>query len=83
MGYYAKSIITDLLFYLKPHENIDYRLLHSWNQNNSKVLINLIGEPILKNSLMRLWNQKFEKGVDELVEWHKKEIKRLMQKHNK
>ncbi|WP_431439877.1 AAA family ATPase [Bacteroides hominis] len=83
MGYYAKSIITDLLFYLKPHENIDYRLLHSWNQNNSKVLINLIGEPILKNSLMRLWNQKFEKGVDELVEWHKKEIKRLIQKHNK
>ena len=32
---------------------------------------------------MRLWNQKFKKGVDELVEWHKKEIKRLIQKHNK
>lgn len=77
MGHYAKDMIIDLLSYLKPDENADYRLQHSWNRDNSQAMINLVGEPMLKNSLMRLWNQKFGQGVDELVEWHKKEIERL------
>ena len=84
MGYYAKEIVNDLLLYLMPNKkNNNYTPKYQWNIETSKVLISIIGEPMLKNSLMNLWYNRFGQDLNELVEWHKKEIERLISTHNK
>ena len=77
MGHYAKDKVTDLISYLKDQNQEDTKI---WDKDNSKSMINMIGEPLLKNSLMRLWEQKFSQDINELAEWHKKEYERLIKK---
>lgn len=77
MGHYAKDKVTDLISYLKDQNQEDTKI---WDKDNSKSMINMIGEPLLKNSLMRLWEQKFSQNINELAEWHKKEYERLIKK---
>lgn len=77
MGHFAKMMVTDLIHSLKHDVQEDYRPLRKWDKEEAKALIELIGEPLLKNSLMRMWTEKFGTGAEELIEWHKKEIERL------
>ena len=77
MGHFAKMMVTDLIHSLKHDVQEDYRPLRKWDKEESKALIELIGEPLLKNSLMQMWTEKFGTGAEELIEWHKKEIERL------
>ena len=37
----------------------------------------MIGEPILKNSLMNIYNEVFGESKENLIEWHQCEIERL------
>lgn len=77
MGHFAKMMVTDLIHSLKHDVQEDYSPLRNWDIEEAKALIELIGEPLLKNSLMQMWTEKFGTGAEELIEWHKKEIERL------
>lgn len=77
MGDYAKKMVNDLREFLYE-ENYHY---YTWDEENAKELIELIGEPILKDSMMKLYNSHFCKSdVDSLIKWHEQEIKRLNEK---
>ena len=81
MGTYAKEMIEDLLMYLKPNEQRGYLCKRAWDEEKSKSFINMIGEPLLKNSLMNLYREKFHKSKDEMIQWHKQEMERLMKEN--
>lgn len=52
-----------------------------WNENNLKGLINMIGEPLLKDNMLSLFNQAFKRpSVEELMKTKDKEIERLKKK---
>lgn len=79
MGEFVKSKIKDLLVYLNNETSCEF----SWDETNSREFISLIGEPLLKNSLMNLYNDKFnEKDQDKLIAWHQKEIERIKKAKN-
>lgn len=77
MGHFAKMMVTDLIHSFKHDVQEDYRPLRQWDKEEARALIEMIGEPLLKNSLMQMWTERFGTNVDELIEWHKKEIERL------
>ena len=77
MGSFAKRLVIDLIYFLKPDKNADYNLIREWDENSARELINIIGEPLLKNSLMGLYNEHYHHSDDDLIAWHMKEIKRL------
>lgn len=72
MGAWARDLINDLIKYLKDN---DPRM--EWTADKAKNVINLIGEPMLKGSLMNLYNKSFQQSKQDLLDWHRKEIERL------
>lgn len=69
VGEQALKIIKSLYMYVNPdnnecRDNEEYTDIH-WNKENSKYVIDIIGEPLLRNSLTRLYSLKFE-SLEEL-----------------
>jgi ABC-type methionine transport system ATPase subunit len=69
MGEFAKEKINSAIEWLKPEEPIENE---DWNKDKMLNFINMIGEPLIKNSLKSLY---FEHFLDK--EMIQKEIKRL------
>lgn len=84
MGVFAKNKILSLIEYLEHKNDIELQNKHNesehkrfWNKENAKEFIGMIGEPILKNSLMNIYNEVFGESKENLIEWHQCEIERL------
>jgi predicted ATP-binding protein involved in virulence len=76
MGEFAKKRINSLLDYLCDNKNDNDK----WNKKSAKQFIDLIGEPIIKQELQSLYNDKFEErneSKDEKIARLKKELKEL------
>lgn len=68
MGEFAKSKINDLVEFLsnkKPNKTI-----YNWNEDNILDFIELIGEPLIKNSLKDLYKRYKGKSYDELLKFY-------------
>lgn len=82
MGDWAKDMVNDLIAYLsnptkQTGKNQKQSLLYDWDEKNAKAFINMIGEPILKGSLMNKYAEAFGEQNDALLAWHQAEIDRL------
>lgn len=76
MGEYARQLISSAFFYLLPENKkpeLEPELELQWNQNMVRVLIDIVGEPMVKRSLNELFADKFLLTVDEID----REISRL------
>jgi energy-coupling factor transporter ATP-binding protein EcfA2 len=78
MGEFAKTKILDLVEYLKKDEKEDYN--GEWTYENSNEFIELIGEPIIRERLLMLFDKKFFTEDKEIV---KRRIKKLQETLNK
>lgn len=73
MGEFAKEKIGDLIKFIN-----DELSKYSWDENSSKELIEIIGEPILKMKLAEMYDNKFEGKFEiELLEERIKRLKKL------
>ena len=81
MGEWAKDMVNDLITYLRYEgsetREEDYQYLFDWDRDKAKAFISMIGEPILKGSLMNKYAEVFGDQEDELLAWHKSEIEKL------
>ena len=77
MGAFAKEQILNLIQNLKPDKNNKLQNKRELSKEDAKEFINMIGEPILKNSLMNIYNEVFCQSKDALIEWHQQEFERL------
>lgn len=68
MGEWAKYIINDLVLFLNPIGDNSENPKLLWNETSSKAVISLIGEPILKMRLERLFDKKFVEHDKELIQ---------------
>jgi hypothetical protein len=59
MGEWAKYIITDLVLFLNQFNELDEKPKRIWSESSAKATISIIGEPILKTRLERLFDKKF------------------------
>jgi energy-coupling factor transporter ATP-binding protein EcfA2 len=57
MGDFARTKINDLINFL-----IDESSSNSWNQDSAAQLISLIGEPLLKDRLLEIYKEKYQKA---------------------
>lgn len=73
IGDWAKTKVNDLLGYLTTGE-----CKCEWNKVEARKVIQLVGEPLLKGSLMNLYNEKFGESEADLIEWHRQEMERLL-----
>ena len=64
MGEFAKTKILNLSDYLSNKENSD----DTWDKEKAKKIIDLIGEPLLKNTLQELYYTKFSSDIDLEIE---------------
>ena len=64
MGEFAKTKILNLSDYLSNKANSD----DTWDKEKAKKIINLIGEPLLKNTLQELYYTKFSSDIDLEIE---------------
>lgn len=55
IGDFAKGIINDLFNYLTDKETVK-----DWNPKTAKNAIQIVGEPIIKDQLLMLYDIKFE-----------------------
>lgn len=77
MGDFAKKLINDLISYLSPQVNVPENMDFIFDKESSKALIDLVGEPILRESLLQLYNKRFLSDKEALIRWHEDEIKKL------
>ncbi|WP_430406345.1 hypothetical protein [Fluviicola sp.] len=76
MGEFAKTKIQDLILFLTFKDNQEdteqnKRSNREWTEKESIQLINLIGEEVLRNSLLSLHNRRFDQpGYTELLEFY-------------
>lgn len=84
MGEWAKETVNDLIMFLDLQEDQEaareYHPRRDWTKETAKAFINMIGEPILKGSLMNKYAEVFNDNNDALVAWHQAEIARLTKK---
>ena len=84
MGEWAKDMVNDLILFLRRQGNekeyMEVQPYRSWTKETAKAFINMIGEPILKGSLMNKFAEVFSDELDSLVAWHRSEIARLTKK---
>lgn len=72
MGEFAKDRINSTICFLtRKNRNDNYR----WSKNKIKTFINTIGEPIIRDSLLDLYNERYFKDYEEIDQ----EIKRLQE----
>ncbi|KAA6347491.1 hypothetical protein EZS27_005046 [termite gut metagenome] len=71
LGEFARNKIKSLLEILTKHKN-EIKWNNEWNENTSQDFIELIGEPIIKELLQSIYNEKFGIKDDK-----NKEIERL------
>lgn len=62
IGEFAKEKIEDLISYLKDEKTSKFE----WNQTNSKLLIDLVGEDLIRERLLDLYRNKF-KSIEDLI----------------
>ena len=73
MGEFSKEKIGDLVKFLNNELTI-----FSWDENSSRELIEIVGEPILKMKLAEMYDNKFEGKFEiELLEERIKQLKKL------
>lgn len=72
-GEFAKSKIGELKRFLLAEKESTSSL----DKNSSKRLIELIGEPIIKNVFQRLWSNKFPDSKDQRIQELEEELKKL------
>ena len=72
-GLWAKKKVRDLIEYMRNGDS-----KHEWTEAEAKKLIIMIGEPMLKGSLMNMFAVKYGKDKDALIQWHQDEMERLM-----
>jgi hypothetical protein len=86
MGEFAKRKIQDLIRYLKfsPDKEISEsnpKHDEEWNQDSAEKLIQIIGEPLIKQSLQSLYDKKFimhdKKIILQKINQLKQELKKL------
>ena len=77
MGDLAKNLINDLIIYLSQQSNIQRNTDIKFDKETSKSLIDLIGEPLLRESLLQLYNKRFQSDKEALIKWHEEEIRKL------
>jgi hypothetical protein len=76
MGEFAKEKIQDLIHFLtykkdKENSDLNKKAKREWTETESKQLINLIGEEVLRNSLLSLHNKRFDQpSYTELFEFY-------------
>ena len=77
MGDFAKNLINGLITYLSQQANkLDYADI-DFDKESSKALIDMIGEPILRKSLLQLYTKRFQSDKEALIKWHEDEIRKL------
>lgn len=77
MGDFAKNLINGLIIYLSQQANkLDYADI-DFDKESSIALIDMIGEPILRESLLQLYNKRFQSDKEALIKWHEDEIRKL------
>lgn len=64
IGETAKDIVNSLYTYLVSYEKTDNQSI-SWSKENAKYAIQQIGEPLIRESLMKLYYQRFRE-IDEI-----------------
>ena len=82
MGEWAKDTVNDLILYLETVQNKETKdacSVFSWDKERAKDFICMIGEPILKGSLMNEYSKAFSEKDDDMIKWHLEEIARLTQ----
>lgn len=62
IGEFAKNKISALIDFLKSDKKIDEE--HQLDETSSNELINIIGEPLIKDHLMDMWKSKFSIDVE-------------------
>ncbi|RXQ89496.1 hypothetical protein EO244_14105 [Ancylomarina salipaludis] len=72
IGDFAMDIINQLICYLKGNQ------INEQGNLESQKLIEIIGEPILRNKLQQMLNDR--RSIDEKVKWHQAEIEKLNSK---
>ncbi|MCX2479366.1 hypothetical protein OQY15_09715 [Pedobacter sp. MC2016-15] len=85
MGDYARKNINDLIdFYtLKDYVHNDTLRKEPWNDTNAFNFINRIGEPLIRERLLDLHEEKFNSGQDTVVNALMARIKELEDEKNK
>jgi energy-coupling factor transporter ATP-binding protein EcfA2 len=71
MGAYAQNLITDLIAYLKESKNP-----RQWKPDTVYAYIQLISEPIVRKSLLELYNVRF--AVDRQLETQISELQKIL-----
>lgn len=74
VGFFAKEIINDIISKLRTD--------NSTNVNKEEIykMINIIGEPIIKEKLLKMYNQKFrndEQTKKQLIEYYRNKLRAL------
>jgi len=69
VGKFAYKKIQDLIKYIKGAD------INEKQNEESQKLINIIGEPILRNKLQEILNE--HRSIDQKVKWHQAEIEKL------
>jgi hypothetical protein len=74
IGEFAKRRINKIIDFLKTAPS-DLTNLNSNKINEYKKIINIIGEPVIRNRLIELWTEKF--GIAEQIEFYQRRISEL------
>ncbi|WP_338337289.1 AAA family ATPase [Marseilla massiliensis] len=77
MGDFAKNLINGLIAYLSPQLNTPKYLDFDFDEESAKALIDMVGEPILRKTLLQLYYKRFQPDKDALIKWHEDEIRKL------
>lgn len=73
VGDYAIDVVKDVYEYLETGES-----KRQWDAERVKGIIELIGEPLLRSSLMRMYVGHISNNqTEKMIEWHEKELDRL------
>ena len=83
MGEFAKEKINDLIKYLKSEtqDNLD-NISDNWSEKKAEDFINIIGEPLIRESLMSLYHKKFYSREKTLIENRIKQLEQELKKFN-
>lgn len=77
MGDFAKNLINGLIEYLSSQASVPGYLDIDFDKESAKALIDLVGEPILRETLLQLYYKRFQPDKDALIKWHEDEIRKL------
>ncbi len=70
MGEFAKTTINDVIKYLDPNNQEETKIK---TDDDAKNIINIIGEPILKNTLLNMYEEKVYKDESKLEKLKRKQ----------